>query len=111
MATCRAHPRRGAGVHVAMAALEPSTRVAVAFSAQALADAANLFGAHQSAALYTTAYVLLLPYSLLRWGAGREAVIGLVIIVVVVPSVSPPIPLVVSAKRWVRRRSCCSPPR
>jgi len=31
----------------------------------------------ESMALYTTAYVLLLPYALLRWGSGREAGIGL----------------------------------
>ncbi len=36
---------------------------------------------------YSTAYVLLLPYSLFRWGAGREAAIGLVIILVGCPSV------------------------
>lgn len=34
--------------------------------------------------LYTTAYVLLLPYSLLRWGSGKESAIGLAIIVVLV---------------------------
>jgi signal transduction histidine kinase len=62
----------------------PLLVIAVAFGAQAVADVANLYGAHQSAALYTSAYVLLLPYSLLRWGAGREAAIGLAIIVVVV---------------------------
>jgi signal transduction histidine kinase len=32
--------------------------------------------------LDTTAYVLLLPYSLFRWGSGREAAIGLAIILV-----------------------------
>jgi hypothetical protein len=46
----------------------PLLVIAVAFGAQAVADVANLYGAHQSAALYTSAYVLLLPYSLLRRG-------------------------------------------
>lgn len=36
----------------------------------------------ESLVLYTTAYVLLLPYALLRWGSGREAAIGLTFVVV-----------------------------
>src|SRR5680860_318440 len=60
----------------------PLVVVAVAFGAQTVADVATLFGADDSAVLYTTAYVLLLPYSLFRWGAGREAAIGLTIILV-----------------------------
>ena len=31
--------------------------------------------------LYSTAYVLLLPYALLRWGSGREAVTGMAIVI------------------------------
>ncbi len=34
-----------------------------------------------SIGLYVSVYVVLLPYSLLRWGSGREATIGLLIIV------------------------------
>jgi signal transduction histidine kinase len=60
----------------------PLVVVAVAFGAQTLADAATLFGADESAVLYTTAYVLLLPYSLFRWGSGRDAAIGLAMILV-----------------------------
>lgn len=60
----------------------PLVVFAVAFGAQTVADVATLFGADDSAVLYTTAYVLLLTYSLFRWGAGREAAIGLAIIVV-----------------------------
>ncbi len=62
----------------------PLPVIALAFGAQALADTAALFGAPRSAVLFTTAYVLLLPYSLLRWGSGREAAVGLAIIVVLV---------------------------
>lgn len=62
----------------------PLPVIALAFGAQALADTAALFGAPQSAVLFTTAYVLLLSYSLLRWGSGREAAVGLAIIVVLV---------------------------
>jgi len=60
----------------------PLVVFAAAFGAQTVADVATLFGADDSAVLYTTAYVLLLPYSLFRWGSGREAAIGLAIIVV-----------------------------
>ena len=60
----------------------PLVAVAVAFGFQTLADVTSLFGAGGSAVLYTTAFVLLLPYSLFRWGAGREAAIGLAIILV-----------------------------
>ncbi len=60
----------------------PLVVLAVVFGAQTVADLATLFGADDSAVLYTTAYVLLLPYSLFRWGSGREAAIGLAIIVV-----------------------------
>ena len=60
----------------------PLVVVAVAFGAQTLADVTTLFGADESAVLYTTAYVLLLPYSLFRWGSGRDAAIGLAMILV-----------------------------
>ncbi len=35
---------------------------------------------HESTSLYVTALVLVLPYSLLRWGSGREAAAGLAFI-------------------------------
>lgn len=60
----------------------PLVVVAVAFGAQTLADVMAPFGADESAVLYTTAYVLLLPYSLFRWGSGRDAAIGLAMILV-----------------------------
>jgi signal transduction histidine kinase len=60
----------------------PLVMVAVAFGAQTLADVAPLFGADESAVLFTTAYVLLLPYSLFRWGSGRDSAIGLAMILV-----------------------------
>jgi signal transduction histidine kinase len=34
-------------------------------------------GGEPTATLYTTAYVLVLPYALLRWGSGRHATIGM----------------------------------
>ena len=59
---------------------DPLAAVLVAFGAQTVADVATLFGAGGSAVLDTTACVLLLPYALFRWGAGREAAIGLAFI-------------------------------
>lgn len=32
--------------------------------------------------LYTAGYVLLLPYALIRWGSGRDAIVGLVVMLV-----------------------------
>jgi signal transduction histidine kinase len=59
---------------------EPLAVVAVAFGATTAVDLAASFGAAGSVDLYTSAYMILLPYSLFRWGAGREAVLGLAII-------------------------------
>ena len=43
---------------------------------------APIFDGHHETSLYSAAFVLLLPYALLRWGPGRDAVIGVAIIVV-----------------------------
>ena len=61
----------------------PLTVVAGAFGVAGVGAMASLLGAGDPAMLYAAASVLLVPYSLLRWAAGREAVIGLAIIVVV----------------------------
>ena len=60
----------------------PLAVVAAAFGALATGGVAAFFGADEPVGLYTTACVLLLPYSLFRWGSGREAAIGLAIILV-----------------------------
>jgi len=62
----------------------PLVAVAVAFGALAAVEVAALFAADGPVGLDTTTYVILLPYSLFRWGAGREAAIGLAIILVVI---------------------------
>ncbi len=54
----------------------PLVAVAVASGAMAAVDVATLFDTGESVELFTMAYVLLLPYSLFRWGSGREAAIG-----------------------------------
>jgi signal transduction histidine kinase len=60
----------------------PLAAVAVAFGGLIVADIAALLTTGGPVGLYTTACVLLLPYSLVRWGSGREIGIGLVIILV-----------------------------
>jgi signal transduction histidine kinase len=57
----------------------PLLMVAIAFGTLALAPL--LTGGH-SPETYTMVYLLFLAYSLFRWGSGREAVIGLAIILV-----------------------------
>ena len=61
----------------------PLAVVAVVFGAVMALNIATLIdGPAESVGLYTMIYVVLLPYSLLRWGSGREVIIGLSIIVV-----------------------------
>lgn len=61
----------------------PLGAVAVVFGALGAVQVAALLAADEPVGLYANALILLLPYSLFRWGAGREAVIGLAIILVV----------------------------
>ena len=51
--------------------------VAGVFGTVIVLDTVALFGPAESIGLYTMAVLLLLPYSLLRWGSGREITIGL----------------------------------
>jgi signal transduction histidine kinase len=61
----------------------PLAVVAVLFGAVIVLNLATLIdGPATSVGLYTMIYVLLVPYTLLRWGSGREVMIGLSIIVV-----------------------------
>ena len=59
----------------------PLAAVAVAFGAVIAVDIAALIDGVGPVGLYANGFVLLFPYSLFRWGSGREAVIGLAIIV------------------------------
>src|SRR5262245_20449442 len=57
----------------------PLLAVVIAFGIHGATTFAPIFGHdHESMTLYVAASVLILPYSLLRWGSGREAVAGLV---------------------------------
>jgi len=58
----------------------PLLAVAVAFGSFSAGGVAAFFWADEPVGLYTDICVLLLPYALFRWGAGREAAIGLAII-------------------------------
>ena len=60
----------------------PLLAVVVAFGIHGLSYVAAAFGHdHESTTLYAEAVVLVLPYALLRWGSGREAVAGSLFIV------------------------------
>jgi signal transduction histidine kinase len=61
----------------------PLAVVAASFGVLAAEGVAALVGAGEPVGLYTNFCVLLLPYALFRWGAGREAAFGLAIILVV----------------------------
>jgi signal transduction histidine kinase len=61
----------------------PLAVVVVIFGSVIVLNLVTLFaGPTTSVGLYTMIYVLLVPYALLRWGSGREVMIGLSIIVV-----------------------------
>jgi len=59
----------------------PLAAVVVVFGSLIALDVASLIGASGAVGLYTMVYLVLLPYSLVRWGSGREAGIGLMLIV------------------------------
>lgn len=60
----------------------PLAVVVVAFGAIIAVTVASVLAGAGSVGLYTTTCVLVLPYSLVRWGSGREAVVGLAVIAV-----------------------------
>ena len=68
----------------------PLAVVVVAFVAHVIVHNAPIFGHHSTDELYSAAFVLILPYALLRWGSGRDAVIGIGVILgthlLIVPS-------------------------
>ena len=60
----------------------PLPVVAIVFGAHAASEAVTVVGAHHSAMLYATAWLVLLPYALFRWGSGRQCAMGLAIMLV-----------------------------
>lgn len=57
----------------------PLLSVAVAFGGIGLLDAAAILAGRESAGLWVMVGLFFFPYALFRWGAGREAIIGLII--------------------------------
>jgi signal transduction histidine kinase len=74
------------GVVIALALLwrrtHPLGAVAGAFGTLTAVDVARILSADDTGLLSSTAAAVLLPYALFRWGAGREAAIGLGLILV-----------------------------
>jgi signal transduction histidine kinase len=60
----------------------PLLVTAVVFGTVTLGDVVTRVGAGEPMEMYAVGYVLLLPYALFRWGSGREAVIGMAIVLV-----------------------------
>ncbi len=59
----------------------PLAAVIVVFVTHAVVSVVPVFGHHHATdSLYALTFVLLLPYALLRWGSGRDAVLGVVVI-------------------------------
>jgi signal transduction histidine kinase len=70
----------GLGVALLWRRTHPLIVTVVAFGATTLLDTAadlSIDGDEPMAILFTTAFVLMLPYALLRWGSGRDAAIGM----------------------------------
>ena len=61
----------------------PLAVVALVFGTVLVLNVVTLItGPAEPVGLYTMIYVVLLPYSLLRWGSGREVIVGMSVIVV-----------------------------
>ena len=60
----------------------PLLMVSIAFGATALMALVSLASGSDRPAFHTMVFLLLLPYSLFRWGAGREVMVGLPIMLV-----------------------------
>jgi signal transduction histidine kinase len=60
----------------------PLFSVVVAFGGLGLLEIATTLAGRESAGLYAMVGILLFPYALFRWGSGREAAVGLVVMAV-----------------------------
>lgn len=60
----------------------PLTIVTITFAAITVMNIAALVRGDTTFGLYTMVFILVLPYTLIRWGSGREIIIGLVWILV-----------------------------
>jgi len=57
----------------------PLTTVVIAFGSTLLLEVVTTANDITSDGLYTAVFILVLPYSLVRWGSGRQVVIGLLV--------------------------------
>ena len=60
----------------------PLPVVAINFGLIAILNAVVLIGGYETFGLYANIFIILLPYALLRWGSGREIVLGMIIILI-----------------------------
>ena len=60
----------------------PLTIVTITFAAITVTNIAALVRGDTTFGLYTMVFILVLPYALIRWGSGREIIIGLVWILI-----------------------------
>ncbi|MEO8106044.1 MAG: sensor histidine kinase [Actinomycetes bacterium] len=60
----------------------PLATLAVVFGVLTAVSVASIVAGTEPVGLYSTAYILLLPYALLRWGSGREVLLGVPIMLV-----------------------------
>lgn len=72
---------------------DPLAATVAAFGTLTVVDVARIFTPDETTLLFSVAGVLLLPYSVFRWGAGREAVIGLgpILVWLVVTHIADPV--------------------
>jgi hypothetical protein len=83
----------------------PLAAVVLAFGVLTAVDVVRIVATTDNGLLWSTAGVLVLPYSLFRWAAGREAGIGLAIILawLIVTHVADPTPVGVEAAAAAHR--------
>ena len=55
---------------------QPLAMLVIVFGALIVLNVASMVGDARSVGLYTSIYILLLPYALFRWGSGREVLLG-----------------------------------
>ena len=60
----------------------PLLSLAVAFGGVGLLDVASIVAGEPSPSLYTMAGLVVFPYAVFRWGSGRDATIGLVLMAI-----------------------------
>lgn len=62
--------------------IHPLGMVVIVFGAVTVMNVITMAGGTESFGLYSMAFLLLLPYSLVRWGSGKEVVVGLGVVLV-----------------------------